>query len=210
MVGDDDTGAAEYAEELDLGHPVASASERVWRNYAAREPGLVVLVAQGGDVVRGWPSPPTEAVLADALDELIAAVRRAATLASALLAAGCGGGSAEVDARLAIVVPDNNIRAEGEECAGATPFRAIHRSTAFTIEDGAGAVVAEGELPTGRATNANPDVDWESDRFPTVCVFEVEVGLPERARFRLVLPETLPVEFERAARRRAAPARASG
>jgi peroxiredoxin len=71
VVGDDDAGGAEYAEELDLGYPVAAASERDWRSFAAREPGLVVLVAIGGDVVRGWPSPPSEAALADALDDLI-------------------------------------------------------------------------------------------------------------------------------------------
>ena len=68
---DDDSGGAEYAEELDLGHPVASAGERVWLNYAAREPGLVVLVAPGGEVVRGWPNGVTAAVLSDALDDLI-------------------------------------------------------------------------------------------------------------------------------------------
>ena len=124
-------------------------------------------------------------------------MRRACWLAVAALVAGCGGGGADVDAQLEIVVPDNNIRGEGDECAGARPFRAIHRGTAFTIEDGAGAVVAEGELPAGRATNADPGIDWESDRFPTVCVFDVEVGLPERADYRLVLPETLPLEFER-------------
>jgi peroxiredoxin len=72
VVGDDDAGGAEYADELDLGYPVAAASDRDWRNFAAREPGLVVLVAKGGQVVRGWPSPPTEAALADALDDLIA------------------------------------------------------------------------------------------------------------------------------------------
>jgi hypothetical protein len=124
-------------------------------------------------------------------------VRQALLLACALLAAGCGGGDGP-EARLEVVVPDNNIRAEGEECAGATPFRAIHRGTAFTIEDAGGAVVADGELSAGRATNADPRVDWESDRFPTVCVFEVELGLPERDRYRLVLPETLPLEFARA------------
>jgi hypothetical protein len=113
------------------------------------------------------------------------------------LAAGCGGGGTDVDAQLEIVVPDNNIRAEGDECTGARPFRAIHRGTAFTIEDGTGTVVAEGELPTGHATNADPSIDWESDRFPTVCVFDVDVGLPERAGYRLVLPEALPLEFER-------------
>jgi hypothetical protein len=125
-------------------------------------------------------------------------LRAALCLAFAALAAGCGGSEADVGARLEIVAPDNNIRAEGDECAGATPFRAIHRGTTFTVEDAEGQVVAEGELPAGRATNADPGVDWESDRFPTVCVFEVEVGLPERARYRLVLPEAVPLEFARA------------
>lgn len=122
-------------------------------------------------------------------------MRGALALGLALLA-GCGGG-ADVAAELQVVVPDNNIRAEGDECAGATPFRAIHRGTTFTVEDGSGHVVAEGELPAGRATNADPAIDWEADRFPTVCVFELEVELPERGRYRLVLPETQPLEFER-------------
>lgn len=71
VVGTDDAGAAGYAEELGLGHPVGAADDRAWRSFAAREPGLVVLVAQGGEVVRGWPSPPTEAALKGALDALI-------------------------------------------------------------------------------------------------------------------------------------------
>jgi hypothetical protein len=71
VVGEDDAGAAVYADELDLGHPLGAASEGVWRNFAAREPGLVVLVAQGGEVVRGWPSPPTEEALTRALGALI-------------------------------------------------------------------------------------------------------------------------------------------
>ena len=95
------------------------------------------------------------------------------------------------------MVPDNNIREEGVECAGARPFRAIHRGTGYSIEDPAGEVVADGELPAGRAENADPSVDWGVERIPTVCVFGVEVDLPERARYRLVLPDTLPLEFER-------------
>jgi peroxiredoxin len=73
IVGADDAdGGREYAEELDLGAPLAVADERVWLSYAAREPGLVVLVSRGGKVVRGWPTGATETELADALDELIA------------------------------------------------------------------------------------------------------------------------------------------
>lgn len=72
VVGEDDAaGGAEYAEELDLGHPVAVAGERMWLSYAAREPGLVVLVAKGGRVVRGWPAGATTEALAEALAGLI-------------------------------------------------------------------------------------------------------------------------------------------
>ena len=71
VVGEDDrNGAVDYAEELDLGHPIAVASERTWLNYAAREPGLIVLVA-GNRVVRGWPTGAAEADSEAALDELI-------------------------------------------------------------------------------------------------------------------------------------------
>lgn len=123
--------------------------------------------------------------------------RLLAALAAALLASGCGGGGDDVEARLTVVVPDNNIRSEGAECAGARPFRAIHRGTAFTVEDGGGEVVAEGELPAGVAVNAHPGIDWETDLIPTVCTFELDVGLPERESYRLVVPEAVPVEFER-------------
>lgn len=121
---------------------------------------------------------------------------RVAVVAAVALVAACGGDGG-IDAELRVVVPDNNIREEGVECAGARPFRAIHRGTAYSIEDPAGEVVADGELPSGRAENADPSVDWGVERIPTVCVFDVEADLPERARYRLVLPETLPVEFER-------------
>jgi hypothetical protein len=117
----------------------------------------------------------------------------------AALAAGCGGDGADVDARLTFVVPDNNIREEGSECAGARPFRAIHRGTIYTVEDQAGEVVAEGELPAGVARNADPSIDWEDDLIPTVCTFQVEVGLPERERYTVVLPEAVPLRVERSA-----------
>jgi hypothetical protein len=40
-------------------------------NYAAREPGLVVLVSRGGKVLRGWPSGVTRVELASRLEELV-------------------------------------------------------------------------------------------------------------------------------------------
>jgi hypothetical protein len=116
-------------------------------------------------------------------------------LLAALTVAGCGGGDG-LEAKLRIVVPDNNVREEGTECSGARPFRAIHRGTPFSVEAGGG-VVAEGELPAGRAENADPSVDWGVERIPTYCVFDLEVDLPERARYRLLLPEAVPLEFDR-------------
>jgi thiol-disulfide isomerase/thioredoxin len=72
VVGADDvSGGIDYAEELDLGHPVAVADERTWLNFAAREPGLVVLVAKGGKVVRGWPAGGTAAEFEAAVGGLI-------------------------------------------------------------------------------------------------------------------------------------------
>jgi hypothetical protein len=110
------------------------------------------------------------------------------------VAAGCGGD--ESGARLRVVIPDNNIRAEGVECSGARPFRHVHRGTPYRIEAGDGAVVAEGELPAGSAENADPKIDWESDRIPTVCVMELDVDLPQRPRYRFVLDGSLPIEFD--------------
>jgi hypothetical protein len=117
----------------------------------------------------------------------------AAALAGLLLAAGCGGGDPDTSIRL--VVPDENIRAEGVECAGARPFEHIHAGAPFTIEAGDGTVVAEGTLPAGHAVNAEPEIDWGVERIPTFCVLELEVDLPERPRYRLVLEDSRPLEF---------------
>lgn len=68
--GDDAEPAAGYAEELELDHPVAVAGDDIWLEWAAREPPLVVLVAPGGTVVRGWPGGVDPPVLAEQLDEL--------------------------------------------------------------------------------------------------------------------------------------------
>jgi peroxiredoxin len=72
VVGDDDGDAQEYADELELGYPLAVAGERVWLSYAAREPALVALVARGGKVLRGWPNGIDGEELAPHLDELVA------------------------------------------------------------------------------------------------------------------------------------------
>jgi peroxiredoxin len=76
IVAEDDAAAAvDYADKLDLGRPIASASERVWLDYAAREPPVVVVVSRGGKVLRGWPGGVPRETLARVLDRVV--VRRA-------------------------------------------------------------------------------------------------------------------------------------
>lgn len=121
----------------------------------------------------------------------------AAVLAVAL--AGCGGSGADgLDARLRLVVPDNNIRAEGIECAGARPFGYVRAGAPFVLEAGDGTALVEGELPAGHAENADPSIDWGVERIPTVCVVDLELDdVPERPRYRLRLPEGRPLGFDR-------------
>jgi thiol-disulfide isomerase/thioredoxin len=69
--GDDAGGAREYAQELELGYPIAVGDERVWLDYAIREPPAVVLVAPEGKLLRGWPGGVERTVLAEQLDELV-------------------------------------------------------------------------------------------------------------------------------------------
>ena len=113
--------------------------------------------------------------------------------------AGCGGGGEDtIEARLRLVVPDNNIRVEGMECAGARPFEYVHPGARFALEAADGSVLVDGELPTGRAENADPSIDWGVERIPTVCVMELELeDVPARPSYRLRLPEGRPLQFER-------------
>ena len=118
---------------------------------------------------------------------------RTVVLLVAALGAGCGGSGEQTEIRL--VVADKNIREEGVECAGARPFHHVHAGASFAIEDADGTVVASGELPAGRAENAEPNIDWGVERIPTFCVLELEVELPERPRYRLRLGRGRPLEF---------------
>jgi len=67
---DDGDPARGYAEDLDLGDPLGTADDKVWLDFAAREPPVVVLVAPGGKIVRGWPGGVDDADLDQALDDL--------------------------------------------------------------------------------------------------------------------------------------------
>ena len=45
--------------------------------------------------------------------------------------------------------------------------------------------------------NADPSIDWNTDRIPTVCVMTFDVELPERPRYRLVIERSVPTAFAR-------------
>lgn len=124
----------------------------------------------------------------------------AASLAGVLiLLAGCGGsgGGGGEDIRLRLVALDNNIRVEGAECAGARPFQYVHAGAPYVLEGADGEVLAEGELPAGRARNAEPSIDWEAERIPTVCVVDLTVeDVAERDAYRLRVDPGPPLEFD--------------
>lgn len=124
--------------------------------------------------------------------------RLAAAVAAALVvAAGCSGSDDGTSIRL--VVPDKNIREEGVDCAGARPFEHVHAGASYAVEDADGTVVADGELPAGRAENAEPEIDWEVERIPTFCVLEFDVDVPEGERYRLRVDGVRPLDFESSA-----------
>jgi hypothetical protein len=130
--------------------------------------------------------------------------RLAVCLAAILLAApacagedegGAGEGGGERVIRL--VIPDNNIRVEGAECAGARPFEYLHATAPYTLEAADGEVLIEGELPPGHAENAEPGTDWGVEEIPTVCVMRLALDdVPEAESYVLRLPEGEPLEFE--------------
>lgn len=120
--------------------------------------------------------------------------RLAAGIAAALVAgSGCPGSDEGTGIRL--VVPDKNIRPEGVECAGARPFQHVHAGAAYSVETLEGEVVTDGELPAGRAENAEPEIDWEVERIPTFCVVEFDVDVPKGSRYKLRVDGGLPLEF---------------
>ena len=117
-------------------------------------------------------------------------------IAVALGLVGCSGSDDTVDVHLRVVVPDNYIRAEGVECAGARPYEYVHAGARFTLETEDGTELVEGQLPAGRAENADPSVDWGVERIPTICVMDVDLpDVPEHPRYQLRLEGGRPLQF---------------
>ena len=121
----------------------------------------------------------------------------AAALLAVLALAGCGGSGGGLDMRITLVVEDENIRAEGSECAGARPFQYVHAQALYTLEDGDGNALEEDELPAGHAVDSDPSIDWGVERIPTFCVFDLELkNVPERASYALRLGQGRPLPFD--------------
>ena len=116
---------------------------------------------------------------------------------SLLGGAGCvAPGAGSVDLHLHVIVADGQIRREGVECAGARPFQFVHAQASFSVESQDGTVVAEGELPGGRAESADPSIEWGVPRIPTFCVTELNLlGVPTHHRYQLRLGDGRPLEF---------------
>jgi len=71
VVTEDDDGVDEYAQDLELGYPIAVAGEDVWVDYAVDEPPLVALIAPEGKILRGWPGGVERDELSGHLDDII-------------------------------------------------------------------------------------------------------------------------------------------
>jgi hypothetical protein len=117
-------------------------------------------------------------------------------IAAAIALAGCGGGGASAPAAGApvlVVVPDGVLREVDEACSGGEPFLYVHATAGYRIEDAAGATVAHGDLPEGKAIpalNHDPGVP----RVPTFCRFTLHPDVPtDAAGYRLVLDEGEPI-----------------
>jgi hypothetical protein len=114
-------------------------------------------------------------------------------IAAAAALSSCGGGAS--GPAVAVVAPDGVLRELGEPCSGGEPFLYAHATAAWRVEDAAsGKLVAEGDLPEGKAIaafNHDPGVP----RVPTFCRFELHAPVVAGARYRLVLPEGDPLPF---------------
>ncbi len=73
IAGEDEQGSvAVYLDEYRVPFPVAIDPDLgVWRDYAVREPPHVVVISQGGRVIRGWPGGTTRDLIDETLGGMI-------------------------------------------------------------------------------------------------------------------------------------------
>ena len=130
-------------------------------------------------------------------------IRTAAmTLASIAIGVVCGGCATPPTEpgpdtiRFSLAVRDNHLRAPDTECAGSGPYLYVHAGAAYAVEDTAGTLLAQGELPAGRAWRSDAARDHTVARVPTFCVVEFAVpDLPNRPSYQLRLQEGSPLPF---------------
>jgi hypothetical protein len=106
---------------------------------------------------------------------------------------GCDAGpEAASTMTLRVLVRDINIREEGVDCAGTGPYTFVHNRASFRVVDGDGETLTDGRLPPGRSVRAFEE-DLEVERIPTYCEFAVQVSLPDRDGYRLVVDDRPPI-----------------
>ena len=115
------------------------------------------------------------------------------TFALCLALASCSGDTG-ADVKVRLEVRDGWIREPGSGCAGSRPFLYVHQDGDFRVERASGGEVTSGTLPEGQAEEAT-DIELETERVPTFCVFSFDFSVPEPGDYRLVLEEGSPLEF---------------
>lgn len=117
------------------------------------------------------------------------------SLAAVMLVPLLAGCSREGVTSIRLVVKDGQIRAPGDECAGAGPFLYAHARARYAIHDRDGVSVVDGQLPAGRAVDADPTIDWSVPRVPTFCVLRFEVDGLDPGSYRLLIADGPPLRF---------------
>ena len=106
----------------------------------------------------------------------------------------CGGGGTP-RAQLRVIVPDAELRAKGEPCAGAEPFGYVHASAPFRVLDGGGKTVTSGKLPEGTAAPIFNAAAGGVDRQPTNCQMIVPLSMPASGSYRFLISAGEPLKF---------------
>ncbi|APU14549.1 MULTISPECIES: hypothetical protein [Actinoalloteichus] len=98
-----------------------------------------------------------------------------------------------------VLLRDGVFRAPGAECSGTASMADLHATAPFRLLDDEDRLLAEGELPAGRAVSAvEAELDAALDedtapRRPTFCEVTVTVTAPSSPSYRLAVADREPL-----------------